>query len=132
MAVTVTVSRYRWPLPLPLAVTVGRYRLPSPLGVAVTVAVAVGLAVEPVGFDGFFRAYGLYGRIMRMGGALSITRRRVMRALWGFGGIAIKTPPKKGGAWQREISPKRRVSTKKNIKKSFKNFCFFLFTPTSP
>lgn len=26
----------------------------------------VAVAVEPVGFDGFFRAYGLYGRIMRM------------------------------------------------------------------
>nr|DAW56335.1 MAG TPA: hypothetical protein [Caudoviricetes sp.] len=35
----------------------------------VPVAVAVGLAVEPVGFDGFFCAYGRYGRIMRMGGA---------------------------------------------------------------
>ena len=59
-----------------MTVTVGGSRLPSPLAVTVetTVAVAVGLAVEPVGFDGFFsRILAIWGRIMRMGMA-RITR----------------------------------------------------------
>lgn len=55
-----------------------------------------------------------------------------MRALWGFGEIAEKTPKKWGGVWHREISLKRRVSTKKEDQKKFKNFCFFLLTQLAP
>lgn len=43
-----------------------------------------------------------------------------------------KDPQKMGGARHREISPKRRVSTKKVDQKSFKNFCFFLLTLLAP
>ena len=91
----------------------------------VAVAVAVGLAVEPVGFDGFFRAYGRYmGALCACVEHWVIMRRRIMRALWGFGEIAENTP-KKGGARQMVRSHlKEECQRKKKIKKSFKIFAF--------
>ena len=64
---------------------------------------------------------------MRMGGA-RYANGRIMRALWGFGEIAEKTPKKMGCAAWGEISPKRRVSTKKEDQKKFQKFWFFLLT----
>ena len=72
--------------------------MPSPLAVTVetTVAVAVGLAVGPVGFDGFFsRIRAIWGRIMRMGMA-RITRMGALCVCKGVLGDREKDP-KRGG-----------------------------------
>ena len=94
------------------------------MAVAVAVTVAVGLAIEPVGFDGFFRSYGQYGRIMRMGMA-RIARMGALCVRKGVLGDREKYP-KKGGARHREISPKIMVSTKKRRSKKVSKFLLFL------
>lgn len=43
-----------------------------------------------------------------------------------------KDPKKRGCARHREISPKRRVSTKNGLEKSFKFFCLLLLTQLAP
>jgi hypothetical protein len=92
---------------------------------AVTVAVAVAVAVEPVGFDGFFSCIrALCGRIMRMG-MVRITRMGALCVRKGVRGDREKDPPKKNGcAAEGGSRLKEKCQWKKKIKKSFKIFSF--------
>ena len=71
------------------------------------------------------------GRIMRIGMA-RITRMGALCVRKGVRADRGKDPQKMGGARHREISPKRRVSTKKVDQKKFQKFLLFLVDTTSP
>ena len=119
------VGSYR--LPQPLAVTVDRHRwgypLPLPLKPPLPLPLPLDLPLNPLDLTAFFVHTGAMWAHYAHGHSAHYANGRIMRALWGFGGIAEKTS-KKWGARHREISHKRRVSTKKEDQKSLKNFAF--------